>query len=152
MFLFLLMQFTKFSLIWHKAANMLVPQVITNIFLVRHLFVLPPPQSINFINRLFVQVIWYINLCRLFNAKSIFIQTIQFSISTQFVKNISISSNSVQSNSFNSNNSVQYKYRFYLYTVKCQNSSILKYFFGLATNGFRSVDCSLCRRQSQGHS
>ena len=34
-------------------------------------------------------VLWHINLCRLFNAKSIFIQivlfqTIQFSISTQF--------------------------------------------------------------------
>ena len=29
-------------------------------------------------------VLWHINLCRLFNAKSIFIQTIQFSMSTQF--------------------------------------------------------------------
>ena len=49
-------------------------------------------------------ILWRINLCRLFNAKSIFIkivlfQTIQFSISTQFkckysliVENISISS------------------------------------------------------------
>ncbi len=56
-------------------------------------------------------VLWHINYCRLFNVKSIFIQivlfkTIQFSMSTQFVKNISISSNSVQSNSSNSNNSV----------------------------------------------
>ena len=39
---------------------------------------------------LFVSVLWHINLCRLFNAKSIFIQitvliqTIQFSISTLF--------------------------------------------------------------------
>ena len=54
-------------------------------------------------------VLWYINLCRLFNAKSIFFykesvlfQTIQFSINTLFkckysliVKNISISSYSV---------------------------------------------------------
>ena len=52
-------------------------------------------------------ILWPINLCRLFNAKSIFMkivlfQTIQFSISTQFkskysliVKNISISSYSV---------------------------------------------------------
>ena len=51
--------------------------------------------------------LWHIKLCRLFNAKSIFMkivlfQTIQFSISTQFkckysliVKNISISSYSV---------------------------------------------------------
>ena len=51
--------------------------------------------------------LWHINLCRLFNAKSIFMkivlfQTIQFSISKQFkckysliVKNISISSYSV---------------------------------------------------------
>ena len=27
-------------------------------------------------------VLWHINICRLFNAKSIFIQTIQFSMST----------------------------------------------------------------------
>ena len=38
---------------------------------------------------LFVWVLWHINICRLFNAKSIFMkivlfQTIQFSISTQF--------------------------------------------------------------------
>ena len=38
---------------------------------------------------LFVWVLWHINLCRLFNAKAIFmkivlLQTIQFSISTQF--------------------------------------------------------------------
>ena len=56
---------------------------------------------------LVVWVLWHINLCRLFNAKSIFInivlfQTIQFNISIQFkckysliVKNISISSYSV---------------------------------------------------------
>ena len=42
------------------------------------------------INCLFVRVLWHINLCRLFNAKSILykykvlFQTIQFSISTQF--------------------------------------------------------------------
>ena len=41
------------------------------------------------------------------------------------LKNISISSYSVESNSFNSNNSVYYKYSFCLSTVKCQNSSIL---------------------------
>ena len=41
------------------------------------------------------------------------------------VKNISISSYLVQSNSSNLANSVQYKYRFCLHTVKCQNSSIL---------------------------
>ena len=40
-------------------------------------------------------VLWHINLCKLFNAKFIFMQTIQFSISKQFVKNISISSYSV---------------------------------------------------------
>ena len=51
-----------------------------------------------------VRVLWHINLCRLLNSKSIFmkivqLQTIKFSISTQFkckysliVKNISISS------------------------------------------------------------
>ena len=60
----------------------------------------------------------YINFCRLFNTKSIFMkivlfQAIQFSISTQLkckyssiVKNISISSYSVLSNSSNSANSV----------------------------------------------
>ena len=59
------------------------------------------------IGRLVVWVLWHINLCKLFNAKSIFMkivlfQTIQFSISTQFkckysliVKNIFISSYSV---------------------------------------------------------
>ena len=63
-------------------------------------------------------VLWHINLCRLFNTKSIFMkivlfQTIQFSISTQFkckysliVKNISISSYSVYLSSSNSANSV----------------------------------------------
>ena len=63
-------------------------------------------------------VLWHINLCRLFNAKSIFMkivlfQTIQFRISMQFkcnysliVKNISISSYSVWSSSSNSANSV----------------------------------------------
>ena len=89
------------------------------------------------ISWLVVWVLWYINLCRLFNAESIFmkillLQTIQFSICMQFkckyiliVKNISISSYSVKSNSSNSANSVEYEYRFYLQTVKCQNSSIL---------------------------
>ena len=53
-------------------------------------------------------VLWHINLCRLFNAKSIFMQivlfqTIQFSMSTQFnCQNISISSYSVYSNRANS--------------------------------------------------
>ena len=66
----------------------------------------------------------------LFNAKSIFMQkvlfqTILFSMSTQFVKNISISIYSVYSNSSNSANSVYYKYRFCLHIIKCQNSSML---------------------------
>ena len=68
--------------------------------------------------RLFVWVLWYINLCRLFNTKSIFMkivlfQTIQFSIRAQFKckyssigKNISISSYSVLSISSNSVNSI----------------------------------------------
>ena len=59
------------------------------------------------VSRLVEGVLLHINLCRLFNAKSIFMkivlfQTIQFSICTQFkckysliVKNISISSYSV---------------------------------------------------------
>ena len=61
------------------------------------------------LNWLVVWVLWHINLCRLFNAKSIFIQIIslvQFSMSTQFVKNISISSYSAHSKSSNSANSV----------------------------------------------
>ncbi len=65
-------------------------------------------------------------------SKPVPLQTIQFSISTQFKcnytvelsKNISISSNSVKSNSSNLANSVQRKYRFYLYEVKRQNKSI----------------------------
>ena len=52
----------------------------------------------------------------------------QFSLAcvhSLIVKNISISSYSVYSNSSNSANSVLYKYRFCLLTVKRQNSSIL---------------------------
>ena len=63
---------------------------------------------------------------------SITVQTILFSISIQFkckysliVKNISISSYSVFSNSSNSAYSVYYKYIFCLHTVKIQNSSML---------------------------
>ena len=48
---------------------------------------------------------------------TVLFQTIQFSISTQFVKNISISSYSLYSNGSNSTNSVYYKYRFCLHTV-----------------------------------
>ena len=84
--------------------------------------------------RLVSWVLWHINLCWLFNAKSIFMkivlfQTIQFSTSAQFkckysliVKSISISSYSVSSSS---SNSAKYTHRFCLHTVKCQNSSIL---------------------------
>ena len=59
--------------------------------------------------------LWHINLCMLFNAKSIFIQTIlfqtiQISISTQFnCQNISISDYSVYSNS--SNSTIQFRIR-----------------------------------------
>ena len=52
----------------------------------------------------------------------------QFSLAwvhSLIVKNISISSYSFCLNSSNLKNSVQYKYRFCLHTVKCQNSSIL---------------------------
>ena len=71
-------------------------------------------------------VLWHITLCRLFNAKSIFMQivlfhTIQFSMNTQFVKIISISSYSVY---LNSSNSAKCKVQT-LFTVKCQNNSIL---------------------------
>ena len=51
----------------------------------------------------------------------------QFSLAwvhTLIVKNISISSCSFHSNSSNLANPVQYKYRYYSPTVKCQNSSI----------------------------
>ena len=56
-------------------------------------------------------ILWYINFCKLFNAESIFMQiflfqTIQFSMSTQFVKNISISNYSIYSDSSNSANLV----------------------------------------------
>ena len=61
--------------------------------------------------RLVGWVLWYIKLCRLFNAESIFMQivlfqTIHFSMSTQFIKTISISSHSVNPNSSNFANSV----------------------------------------------
>ena len=56
-------------------------------------------------------------------------QTIQFSMSTQFnCQNISISSYSVYSNNSNSIDSVSYKYRFCLHTVKSQNSQNIKQF------------------------
>ena len=35
-------------------------------------------------------VLWHINFCRLFNVKSALFQTIQFSMSTQFVKIVQI--------------------------------------------------------------
>ena len=85
-------------------------------------------------------ILWHINLCRLFTAKSIFMKIvpfriIQFRISTPFkckysltVKNISISSYSVLSSSSNSAYSVLYNYRFCLHTDKCQNSSMLNNF------------------------
>ena len=64
--------------------------------------------------------------------KIVLFQTIRFNISTQFkckysliVKNIYISSYSVLSSSSNPANSVLYKFRFSLLTVKYQNSSIL---------------------------
>ena len=49
------------------------------------------------------------------------------------MKHISISSNSVLSNSSNSSNSVLYKYSFCLHTVKCQNSSIWTIQFSVST-------------------
>ena len=53
-------------------------------------------------------------------------QTIQFSMSTQSnVKNISILSYSVYSNS---SNLVKYKYRFCLHIVKCQKQFYIKQF------------------------
>ena len=60
-------------------------------------------------------VSWHINLCRLFNAKSIFMSVVLFQnfslvwVHSLYVKNISISSYSVYSNSPNSD---KYKYRF----------------------------------------
>ena len=64
-------------------------------------------------------LLWHMTIYRLFNAKPILVQivlfqTIKFSISTEFVKNISISSYSVYSNS---SNSAKYQYRFCLHTV-----------------------------------
>ena len=48
-------------------------------------------------------------------------------VSTQFKCKYSlISSYSVYSNNSNSNNSVYYKYRFFLHKIECQNSSISK--------------------------
>ena len=70
------------------------------------------------VGSLVLWVLWHINLCRLFNAKSIFIrivlfQTVQFRISTRFkckysliVKNISKSNYSVLLNSSKLANSV----------------------------------------------
>ena len=90
-----------------------------------------------FIYLFFVSVLWHIILCRLFNAKSIFMkivlfQTIQFRINMQFKGKYSfivkkhfyfkLFSLVKQSNSANS---VEYKNRFSLHTVKCQNKSIL---------------------------
>ena len=78
-------------------------KIVNNIFF----FIFEGGLIILFRGWLVVWALWHINLCRLFNAKSIFMkivlfQTIQFSISMQlkckyslFVKNISISSYSV---------------------------------------------------------
>ena len=75
-------------------------------------------------------VYWHINICWLFNAKSIFytnnqLYFKQFSlvfVYSLILKNISISSYSVYSNS---SNSAKYKYIFCFHTIKCQNNSIL---------------------------
>ena len=105
----------KFSLIWYKARviellvnlNSLYKQIILDGWLVGFYgistfvdYLMPNPF-----------------LCKL----SVLFQTIQFSMSTQFVKNVSISSYSVYSNS---SNSAKYKFIFCLHTIKCQNSSI----------------------------
>ena len=73
-------------------------------------------------------VLRHINICWLFNAKSIFMkivlfQTIQFKCKYGLiVKNISISSYSVYTNG---SNSAKYENRFCSHTVNCQNSSML---------------------------
>ena len=77
-----------------------------NFFEHYHIF----PQQVTLVGCL---GLWHIKLCRLFNAKSIFIQIItsfkQFSLAwvhSLIVKNISISNYSVYSNSSKSANSV----------------------------------------------
>ena len=68
-------------------ANILIP---IECFIVRTWFEWLVYRTCNFLLIwLFVWILWHINLCRLFNAKSIFMkivlfQTIQFSIRTQF--------------------------------------------------------------------
>ena len=79
---------------------------------------------------LVVWVLWHINFCRLFNAKSMFMQkvlfqTIQFSMSTQFNCQKHFYFKLFGLFSSNTANSVWYKYRFSLLSVKCQNNSIL---------------------------
>ena len=85
-----------------------------NIYIYIYIYIYFYANEIN-IYILCVMVGWVygisINLCKLFNAKFIFMQIIR-----------SISNNSV---CHNRADSVYYKYRFYLHTVKCQNSSIL---------------------------
>ena len=76
----------------------------------------------------------------------------QFSIAwvhSLIIKNISISIYSVYLNSYNSNNSLLYKYRFYLHTVTCQNSSILnnsvkcKYSFNVKNSLIQTIQFSI---------
>ena len=81
--------------------------------LLKHFFsLISPIKKKHDKSKLVVWVFWQFNLCRLFNAKSIFMlivlfQTIQFSTITQFnCPKISISSHSVHSNSSNAANSV----------------------------------------------
>ena len=81
----------------------------------------PSDVILCFVVSLLFGILWHINLCRLFNVKSIFMklvlfQTIQFRISTQFkckyslceTKNISITSYWVEPSSSISANSVWY--------------------------------------------
>ena len=78
---------------WAFKADLIKNSVTTYLFIYKMCFA--NAENVGW----FGWVLWHINLCRLFNAKSIFIQilfqTIQFSMSTQFVKNISFSSYSV---------------------------------------------------------
>ena len=64
------------------------------------------------------------------------------------IKNISLSSSSVYSNSSSPTNSVYYRYRFCLHTVKCQNSSISKIQFSVSTVLFQAVQFSICMQIS----
>ena len=112
--------------IWNDYANVM--------FLIRFIYdILPTKQTFAYgLKQLVGWVLWYINLCRLFNAESIFMQksvlfqTIQFSLSTRFNFQKTFLFQAIQFIQTVLIQTIQLSISTdFVYTVKCQNNSLL---------------------------